>query len=785
MPQKPKFFTKDKLRDLGYIVYRNVFLLTNGIIFAVIILLFVFGDAKTGTFIGIILVLNVSLGLAQDIRAWLALDKLQLLTTPHVIRLNSDGTEESVAAEQINKGDHIKLKIGDQVPADGDLLEANGFELNEGLITGESDSLPKATGSHILAGSVVTAGSGVIITTTVFRESRIARMTEGVRKYSVNKSPIQESVAASVRYFIYVLIAVLAYLFIRAWLIQEPAVRLVTSIGTMTSMLVPQGLIFAITLFFAYGAVHLFNRQVLLQEVNATEKLGRIKYLCMDKTGTITQNELTVEQFKLAPGIAPDQAEEMIAAYIKGTQDSSAIIVAVKKFLPVDYNGKVLETLMFSSWRQYGAVRFASLAGESIVFVGLPDVFLPHLPADERDWLQTIINENSHQGKRVLCVAQAHDQAALKNFASSKLSAVAVFIFHNDLRPGIRDAVDFFQNRGVKIKIISGDNPETTRAIAAAADINDSNKIISGAEIAKWNDTDYQDKIKSYALFAGIVPEQKEKIVGAFRSHGYTAMIGDGANDALAIKQANLGIAMFDGAPATRQLASVVLMNNSFAALPGGVELADNIIRNIEIFASMFFNQTFLALFFFLLVSVLGYEYPFTPLNITLINYFIVGIPGILLSWWTLYPSSKVTQTHKRPFLKRVLPFSIWSAVWQAVGVAIIFLLSPMYLIAASSNTLVLFSFIIFGFTFFACAPAVFREKMTGKQKIQVVLLAVFEIFLMLFILHTPFLTTFFNVTPLHLTINEAAVAAAVAALFCFVQYLIARRFIPQTKNTT
>jgi len=255
-------------------------------------------------------------------------------------------------------------------------------------------------------------------------------------------------------------------------------------------------------------------------------------------------------------------------------------------------------------------------------------------------------------------------------------------------------------------------------------------------------------------------------------------MVGDGANDALAIKKANLGIAMFDGAPATRQLASVVLMNNSFAALPGGVELADNIIRNIEIFASIFLNQSLLGLFSFIFISLCGYQFPFTPLNITLINYFTVGFPGLLLSYWTLWPQGKVNPTNSEPFLKRILPFSLISSIFQAIGVLIIFFLSPEYLKVASSNTLVVLAFIILGFIFFICAPAVYQRTMNQRQKIQIAILGIFEIILLFVFFKTDFLVYFFNIIPFHLDQGEMTKVALVLTLFCGFQFVIAKLFI-------
>ncbi len=770
--------SRTKLHEFGHIVFRNVFLLTNGIIFSVVILLFVFGQFRAGLFLGIISLVNVFFGLFQDINAWRNLERLQLLTASHVVRVGQDGSQESVLTEEIQKGDSIKLKIGDQVPCDGILTDALGLEINEGLITGESNSLTRKKGDSLLAGSIVTAGSGRLLTETVFRESRIARMTEGIKKHSLNASPIQQSTNLMVQYAGYALTAAVIFVIARGLAVKEPAVRIVLSIGTLSSMLVPQGLVFAITLFFAYGAANLFRKNVLLQEINATEKLGRIKNLCMDKTGTLTQNVLEVEEMYVPRDGGRQEAEDLMASYIDGTGDTSETVRAVKQFLKDPRPETALEVQPFSSWRQYGAVRIKKGDKETAVLVGSSDVFLPRLKeGGQKRWLTELLGTRARDGKPVVCVMRSSEKTLPKDLAKAELSVVAVFVFHNNIREGIPDTVRFFQDRGVRIRIISGDNPGTVRAVATTAGIKDLDKVITGKEMADWDKDDFEKNTKLYTIFARIVPEQKEKIIEALKKDDFTAMIGDGANDALAIKKADLGIAMFDGAPATRQLAGIVLVNNSFTALPGGVKLADDIIRNIEVFSSVFFNSSLIGLFLFFIMSVAGLEYPLTPFNITLINYFTIGIPGLLVSYWTLRPAEKVRPVSLQPFLKRVLPFAAWSAVVQAIGAALVFAVSPAYLRTIPPNTLVVLAIAASGFMFFACAPRVYQGLFTRTKKIQIFCFAVAELLLLILVFHIPLLVAFFNIPSLHLSTVNIVQTSAIVGFVCLAQYGLARRF--------
>lgn len=775
--------TQTRIRDLGYIFYRNIVLLTNGILFAVVVMLFAFGSVRAAIFLGIISTINISVGLIQDIRSWSMLEKLQLLTAPWVTRINPDGSDESVLANDIKKDDHIKLSIGDQVPCDGTLLEAHGFEMNEGLITGESNSLARKKGEKLFAGSLVTSGFGVMRIDQALHESRIVRMTEGIKKYSVNTSSIQRSSERVITYSGYMLILVLGFVVGRGYILHDSAVLTVLTIGTLSSIIVPQGLAFMVTVSFAYGAAHLYKKHVLLQQVNATEMLGRVKNLCMDKTGTLTENSLLVEGMYLPDEKARPEAQRLVTAYIQGARDSSQVMTAVKASLTGEFHGEIKEVLSFSSWRQYGAVEIREDENERIILAGAPDVFLSHLKTDqEKDWLQTLIKKYASEGKHVICLAEAHGTMIPKNLTESSLSVIALFVFHNNLREGIQDTIKFFQDRGVHIRIVSGDHLETAVAVAKAAGIQDTDKAISGQELATWSKKDFELRAKRYTIFARISPEQKEQIVEALKTDGFTAMVGDGANDALAIKKADLGIAMFDGASATRKLAAVVLTNNSFTALPGGVALADGIIRNMEIMASVFLNQTILAFFFFIFVSVQGYAFPLTPFNVTLMNYCIVGLPGFLVSYWVMRPVEKVEPASTEPFLRRVVPFALVSALVQVTGMAAIYTLIPELKRAETVNTIIMLAFVIFCYLFFLFAPAVYYGATLRPRKLQLILLGILEAVLLIAVFQVPIAMNFFDVVHIQLSTADILKMFAVIGLSWLAQYGVAQFFVRRKK---
>jgi cation-transporting ATPase E len=595
-------------------------------------------------------------------------------------------------------------------------------------------------------------------------------MTKSIKKYSLVLSPIQRSIGVIIKYTGYALLLIILFVIGRGFLVHESTLNIIQTIGALTSDLLPQGMVLIVTLLFSYGAVHLYHRNVLLQEVNAIEKMGRIKNLCMDKTGTLTDNNLVVEHVYVAPQVNEKYAEGSVMAYVKNSGDLSRTIEAVKKTFTGEYSGTIVDFLSFSSSRQFGAIHIKDDSGERVVLAGAPDVFLPYLKTTEdKAWVQKYIDTEAKIGKRLICFV-ASDLAVLPSDLSGiRLSAVSIYVLNNNLREGVGEAIRFFQDRGVTIRIISGDNPETVRAVAAAAGVNNSDAVTTGAELETWTGADFLKKVHEYAVFGRTKPEQKEKIVEALKQDGFTAMIGDGANDALAIKKADLGIAMFDGAQATRQIASVVLVKNSFSDLPGGVKLADSIIQNIKMCASLFFNQVFLGLLFFISLTVFGYSFPFTPLNFTFINYFAVGLPGALIFYWIVRSVHPDVAKDTRSFLRQVLPFAFISAIPQSLVVTFAFYDSLEGMKNHGLTSLVLVLFIVIGFIFFLYAPSVYSGPTTKNQRRQISLLAMIEIIAVVILLRIPFIDAFYNLkTP---TLHSVAEFVPLIVVYALVQY--------------
>ena len=777
---------KRVLPAVGPIIIRNVFLLVNLIILAVVILLFSFGNPQAGLFLGIVFFLNTFIAIAQDIHARVLLERLQMLTALKVVRVNKDQTETLVLAEEIKKGDLIKFKLGDQTPCEGILISAEDFEISEALITGESDSFSKKVGEKIIAGAIITSGRAVMEAQGLFRESTISRIAGAVKKYAASPSSIQTAINMVILYSSYILLIVLSFVITRGILVHASRLEIVTNVGALSSTLVPQGLVVVITLLFAIGAMNYSRRNVLFQEINATEKLGRIKNICIDKTGTLTDNILVVKDMHVLQGFKEEYVRALTSVCIYNLRDSSETIRAVEKYLEENLESakkevegiEVLNTLSFSSWRRYGGVEIKENNTLQSIFIGAPDMMLERVSnIVEKKWLENIVNENTREGRRVLCVTRATEAGLPKDLSKEHLSVIAIFTFNNTLRQGIKEAIKFFQNRGVKIRVLSGDNATTVRVVAESVGIIGAKNVVTGDQLEKLNDSDFSVYAHKYTIFAQVLPEHKVKLVEAFKEDGFTAMVGDGVNDALAMKNSDLGIAMWDGVPVTRQLADVILMTNSFSSLPGAVELADHFIRSIEINSGVYINMSLLGLLFFIIISFFGYTYPLTPLNITFINYFTVGFSGILIAYWALRPSGKVLPTNEKPFLKRVMPLVFLSSIIGGIGTALVFLLSPTYLKIASSNTLVGLSFILFGFMFLIFAINVYSGTLSKKEKFQLFLLGIFQVVAIFLMLQVPFLVRFFNVLTPYPQFSFFIQAIIIVLVCGSVQYLIVRKY--------
>ena len=763
------------LRDIVLICVRNIISLSNVVIFVVLGLLFYFGEHQSALFLSIAIVGGVLVGLYNDIRARLALEKLQLLTTPMYKRLLSPGVEERVYAEKLQQGDRIMLVLGDQVPCDATLVAAQNLEISQALLTGESDSYPKSEGEKVLAGDIIVAGFCTVRIDTSFAESELSKMTSAIKRYTINLSPVQQSIKKVISYSGYMLLGFLVFIVARGYFLHESTVDTITSAAALTSTVVPDGLMVAITILFAYGAMAMYRKQVLMQDVNATEKLGHIKNLCIDKTGTLTENIPTVVRMHVFGDVSEQEALEQSATYIKGSGDSSQTAQAILKFTHPRVVGTVLAALPFTSERQFGAIELTRKGLTFSLVMGGPDTLMPHIPQGQgQEWLHDLLTSTDRH-KRLVCVARADVRVPPQTLVGVALHPVVVFELESTLREGTKSVIDFFQKRGVRVRVISGDSLDTVQAIAKEAGVSRYSASIVGSEIEQWSESDFAEKTDQYSVFARIRPELKEKLIKQLRKTGFTAMVGDGANDALAIKQADLGIAMFEGATATRGLASVVLMNNSFSALPQGIRLADTIIGNAQIIASLYFFEMGVGIILFAGATFFGHTYPLSPQNVILLNYFSVGFPSIMTFFWTMHGIGQARES-SQSFLRRSIPFAAASALAAGLVVIGVFLAHMFLYDSVHMQTVVLLSFICMNLTFFFAAPFVLTEGERRQQVRSLFLFGVVELLGLLAIFAIPFTQLFFDVVAI--SFRDIVLLSVAVLLFAATEYALVRYFI-------
>lgn len=664
------------IKDLGPILWRNIFSLVVIIIGGLSVILIILGDLRDGVFLAVVILINIVIGIIQEIRSKITLEKLQI-TTASRYNILRNHKKHIVFSEEIRPKDVVELGLGDQVPVDGIISDSQMCECNEALLSGESDNISKRAGDTLLAGSIIVAGSAKMVARKPKNESYITVMTQSLKRYQRNLSPIQKSMLKFIQIMAITLVVIAIVILTKSYIQSEPLVIAIKQIAAIAATIIAEGLILTSTIFFTYGAIRMSRKKVLLQQINAIENLGRVSMVCLDKTGTLTQDQPIfdkIEYFSSKPD-ETSNTKKLIRSYIYKESAATAVIQALRAEFDESTTFKIIDFLPFSSERKYAAFEIAD--SNKKVFIGASEYFTPKLDKHQKKWAKEKIKLYSKQAKRVLIVATALS-AELDDPKSVKgLEVNGLIIMDNPLKESSKEVVRFLQKRGVQLLVISGDNSKTVRAIADRANITHGNRVISGSQVESMTRSELMQAIRKQPLFARILPSQKERIIKAAQVMGLTAMVGDGANDALAIKAADVGVAMFSGSSASRQTADIVLLDNSFATIPKGIGLSDSIITTLEMIASLFFSRVWTGVFLIFGTLLIDINYPFTPRNITLLNLFIIGFPVVL---WGAWPRNRIRSIHDKSFLARTLPFSIVNALIIATTTLLTYYLGSIVL---------------------------------------------------------------------------------------------------------
>jgi cation-transporting ATPase E len=628
-------------RTYTEIIRANVFTRFNAILGTMLVVILAVGEIQDATF-GAILIANSLIGIVQEIRAKQKLDSLAVAVAPqlHVIR---DGEVEQIAVEEIVVDDLGELRTGDQVPVDGVVRSVAGLEIDESLLTGESDAVVKDAGDEVLSGSFVVAGSGRFQATGVGDESYARKLAVEARRFTLVQSELMNGINTLLRYIQYALFPVAALLLIRQLATHDVDAALTGAVAGVVGM-VPEGLVLLTSVAFGLAAVTLARRNVLVQELPAVEVLARVDVVCLDKTGTLTEGDVVFDAIEFL-GPEDPKVEQALGALAADENRNATLGALAQAFESPgwDRSGSVA----FSSARKWSA---ASFTDEGSWVFGAPEMVLAHVaptePARQR------ADELASEGRRVLVLA--HSDASLDGDSlPSALEPVALVLLAEKVRPDAADTLAYFADQGVTLKVISGDNPRTVAAVARSVGLAGAEMAFDARELPE-DQAELADVLEEHSVFGRVTPQQKRAMVGALQSRGHVvAMTGDGVNDALALKDADIGVAMGSGAAATRAVAQLVLLDGKFSTMPGVVAEGRRVIANIERSANLFVTKTVYAVVLAVVVVATGWLYPFLPRHLTIVSAFTIGIPGFFLA---LAPNPR---RYVPGFLQRVVRFCV------------------------------------------------------------------------------------------------------------------------------
>lgn len=601
-----------------------------------------------------IIIANTLIGIFQEIKAKITLDKLKILTVSHVDVIR-DGVKKSVTVSELVKDDVILLKSGGQIPADGVILDGE-VDVNESLLTGESDSIHKTCGSKVLSGSFVTSGKAMCLLTEVGHDCYMEKLSSEAKQFKRYKTELQRNLDTILKFISIIIVPLGIILFAKQYWISGSTYEQ-AALDTVAAVLgmIPEGLVLLTSVALALGAVRLARRSTLVRELFCIETLARVDTLCLDKTGTITEGHLCVQGEE---SVKEDvDLEQLMGRMVAALGDENETFQALRQHYKRNQSTNTKLVLPFSSERKFSGVVFE---GEGTYLMGAYQfIFLQADPA-----VLEKIAEYASQGLRVLTIA--HSPNEMTDYTLAEDFEIVGFVFMTDVvRKNAPDILGYFEEQGVDLKVISGDDPVTVAAIAARAGLKDADKYIDATTI--HTDEEMEDAILKYSVFGRVTPKQKQQMVRLLKQNGRTvAMTGDGVNDVLALKDADVSIAMASGSEAAKNTANLVLLNSDFASLPHIVNEGRRVINNIKAAASMFLIKTGFSVLTALLTIIVGQNYPFQPIQLSVINGCAVAIPTMLLQ---LEPSFQKVNKH---FFREVLRMSMPAAITITAMITII-----------------------------------------------------------------------------------------------------------------
>ena len=657
-------------RSVASIVRENVLTLFNAIIVGASVIVLLFGDLRDGIFGGV-MIINAVIGIVSELRAKRTLDSLAIVDAPQASVLR-DGTLSVIPARDVVLDDVIELALGDQVSVDGTVLASAGLEIDESLLTGESRPVKKKEGDQLLAGTSVVAGSGRMVATAVGERVYAQGLSEQARAFTRTVSEIQVSINRVLQVVSVMLLPVVALTFYSQNRIAGGSggdwrEALVLSVASVIGM-IPQGLVLLTSMNFAIGSATLARRGVLVQELPAVEVLARVDCLCLDKTGTLTTGGIRVREVDVVAGDADTVMSALASAASDRTNATAEAIWAhVGEGARSGASERIEWSVPFSSARKWSAW---GTGGESWI-LGAPEFVIDEAVATNAVLLERV-RAIAAQGSRVVALVRA-DEAVVDDELPARRAVAALVVLEEDLREDAAETLDYFRSQGVHVRVISGDNPTTVGALAAQAGLTAPDgspaRLMDARDLPEDLTSEaFNDAIERHDVFGRVTPEQKRAMVGALQARDHcVAMTGDGVNDALALKDADLGIAMGNGTQATKAVAQIVLVDSKFSVLPGVLSEGRRIIANMERVSSLFLAKTTYAAVLVIVTALVGWRYPFLPRQFSYIDSLTIGIPAFFLALW---PNPR---RYVPGFLKRTLSLAMPTGVILATAALVAF----------------------------------------------------------------------------------------------------------------
>ena len=671
-----------KSKTEGQIIRENVFTFFNILNFALALAVILVGSIRSAVFLGVIFS-NIFIGSFQSIRAKRTLDKLAIVSAPKAVVLRG-GQKKEIPVEQVVLDDVLILAAGNQICSDS-VVVAGECEVNESLITGESDPILKRPGDSLLSGSFVVSGNAHAQVEHVGAENYAQKITGDAKYMKKRNSEIMDSIDRIVKVVGFGVLPIGALLFWKQFVMLGDTLQnsVVSTTAAMVGM-IPEGLVLLVSVCFAVSVVKLSARKTLVRDLYCVETLARVDTLCLDKTGTITEGTMQVDELVPFPGMTQQEMEGALNALVTNLQDGNPTSLAIEEYFSEPSPWRASTLVPFSSARKWSGAFFP---GRGAYIMGAGEFIL----GEGFQAIREQVESYAQRGQRVLLLARCQEDFE-EQALGGEPQLVGLVLLSDKLRREAPRTLRYFADQGVDLKVISGDNAVTVANIARKAGLPNADKYVDATTLQ--TEEDVRRAVSEYAVFGRVTPQQKLSFVKALKAQGHTvAMTGDGVNDVLALKEADCSIAMASGSDAARTVSSLVLLDSNFASMPVVVQEGRRSINNLQRSSALFLSKTIFSALIAVLFIFINYSFPFQPVQQTLISTLTIGIPSFILA---LEPNK---DRLRGKFIRNVIRQSIPAALTMTANIVLLCALSePLGLSNQDMSTLAVMLTCLAGF---------------------------------------------------------------------------------------